>query len=384
MIYLDNSATSYPKPREVRGALERSLTDYGANPGRSGYRMCTRTTEMLYRCRRLLADFFGAPGPEAVVFQPGCTAALNTVLKGILRAGDHAVVSDLEHNAVMRPLEKLKAQGVSHTVVSVVPGDTPGTLAAFQGAIRPNTKLLVCTHGSNVFGFRLPVAELGALAHRQGLRLCVDAAQTAGILPINLAEMGIDYLCVAGHKGLYGMMGIGLMVLGAGAPLPDSLLEGGTGSRSRMPDQPAEAPERYESGTLNIPGVASLLGGLAFLRRRGMEALYRHEMALVQDFAQGLARMPHVEVYTLPHRAPGYLPVFSFNVKGMPSEEAGARLAERGFALRCGLHCAPNPHRKLGTLDTGTIRLSPSAFTQPHHIARLLTTLRSPTFRLPA
>ena len=370
MIYLDNSATTYPKPPQVRQAVTRALGELGANPGRGGYPMSQRTAQAVYRCRSLAAAFFGAPGPECVVFQPSCTQALNLVLKGALKQGDHVVVSDLEHNAVMRPLTALSARGVTYTLAKTVPGDNDATLDAFRQAMGPRTKLVVCTQASNVFGFRLPVERVAALCHQYGAKLCVDAAQSAGLVPIHLQRDGIDYLCCAGHKGLYGPMGVGLLVLRDPADSLAPLVEGGTGTQSRSLAQPEDSPERYESGTLNVPGIAGLEAGLLFVRRQGPQALCQKELALLARLHRQLARFPGVELYTGEPRAPYFLPVLSFNLRGMESEAVGERLGQAGIAVRCGLHCAPLAHQKLGT-QQGTVRVSPSAFTRREEIDAL-------------
>ena len=370
MIYLDNSATTYPKPPQVRQAVARALGELGANPGRGGYPMSQRTAQAVYRCRSLAAEFFGAPGPECVIFQPSCTQALNLVLKGALKQGDHVVVSDLEHNAVMRPLTALSARGVTYTLAKTVPGDNDATLDAFRQAMGPRTKLVVCTQASNVFGFRLPVERVAALCHQYGAKLCVDAAQSAGLVPIHLQRDGIDYLCCAGHKGLYGPMGVGLLVLRDPADGLVPLVEGGTGTQSRSLAQPEDSPERYESGTLNVPGIAGLEAGLLFVRRQGPQALCQKELALLARLHRQLARFPGVELYTGEPRAPYFLPVLSFNLRGMESEAVGERLGQAGIAVRCGLHCAPLAHQKLGT-QQGTVRVSPSAFTRREEIDAL-------------
>ena len=370
MIYLDNSATTYPKPPQVRQAVARALGELGANPGRGGYPMSQRTAQAVYRCRSLAAEFFGAPGPECVIFQPSCTQALNLVLKGTLKQGDHVVVSDLEHNAVMRPLTALSARGVTYTQAKTVPGDNDATLDAFRQAMGPRTKLVVCTQASNVFGFRLPVERIAALCHQYGAKLCVDAAQSAGLVPIHLQRDGIDYLCCAGHKGLYGPMGVGLLVLQNPADSLTPLVEGGTGTQSRSLAQPEDSPERYESGTLNVPGIAGLEAGLLFVRRQGPQALCQKELALLARLHRQLDRLPGVELYTEEPQAPYFLPVLSFNLRGMESEAVGERLGQAGIAVRCGLHCAPLAHQKLGT-QQGTVRVSPSAFTRREEIDAL-------------
>ena len=229
---------------------------------------------------------------------------------------------------------------------------------------------MVCTQASNVFGFRLPVERVAALCHQYGAKLCVDAAQSAGLVPIHLQRDGIDYLCCAGHKGLYGPMGVGLLLLRDPADSLTPLVEGGTGTQSRSLAQPEDSPERYESGTLNVPGIAGLEAGLLFVRRQGPQALCQKELALLARLHRQLDRLPGVELYTGEPRAPYFLPVLSFNLRGLESEAVGERLGQAGIAVRCGLHCAPLAHQKLGT-QQGTVRVSPSAFTRREEIDAL-------------
>lgn len=370
MIYLDNGATTYPKPAGVREAVARAFREYGANPGRSGYEMCTATSQAVYDCRRCAAELFGAEGPECVVFQPSCTQALNLVLKGFLKKGDHVVVSDLEHNAVMRPLSELAGRGVTYTAAKVTPGDSDATMEAFRQAMGPNTRLVVCTQGSNVFGVRVPVERIAALCHQYGAKICVDCAQSAGLVPIHIGESGIDYLCCAGHKGLYGPMGTGMLILrDPGDPL-GTLVEGGTGTQSRSMSQPEDPPERYESGTINVPGILGLRAGMEFVKRKKPERIWQGEMELVRFLYHRLSRIPGVQLYTPEPKEPWFLPVLSFNIDGIPNETVGERLAKAGIAVRCGLHCAPAAHDKFGTPD-GTVRVVPSAFTRREEMAAL-------------
>lgn len=360
MIYLDNGATSYPKPRQVEQAVAQAFKYNGANPGRSGSEMAVRTGDAIYNCRKNAANFFRADGPECVVFQPSCTYALNTVIKGVLKPGDNVVVSDLEHNAVMRPLYKLRSQGVTITVARTFMGNNDLTLNSFRKAMAKRTKLVVCTHASNVFGIRLPVERIAALAHMYGAKICVDAAQSAGVLPIDIQDSSIDYLCVPGHKGLYGPMGTGLLILREGDVI-DTLIEGGTGSRSRIHTQPEDPPERYESGTLNVPGIMGLNAGLNFVRGMGIQKIYSHEMSLISWLNSRLSNMPGISLYTGRHSAGFFVPVLALNIDGMPSERAGEFLARRDISVRCGLHCAPAAHEAMGTRE-GVIRVSPSVF----------------------
>lgn len=369
MIYLDNSATTYPKPPVVRQQMQKALRELGANPGRSGYEMSVRTSQAVYRCRERAARMFGAPGPECVVFQPSCTQALNLAIKGSLQPGDHVVVSDIEHNAVMRPLKALEGKGVTYTKAATVPGDNDATLDAFRKAMGPRTKLVVCTGASNVFGIRLPIERVAALCHQYGAKICVDAAQTAGVVPIHVTESGIDYLCCAGHKGLYGPMGTGMLILrDPGCPLA-TLVEGGTGTQSQSLLQPDDPPERYESGTQNVPGILGLYAGMGFVESMGIENIYRSEMGKVAYLYSRLVRIQPVKLYTQPPAAPYFVPVLSFNIEGVPSESVGQALAKSGIAVRCGLHCAPSAHEKMGT--AGTVRVSPSVFTKPQEIDAL-------------
>ena len=369
MIYLDNAATTWPKPPQVYEAVNRAMRVYGANPGRSGHAMSTAAAEEMYRCREAAAQLFHAPGPECVAFTLNCTEAVNMVLKGRLKPGDHVVVSCLEHNAVMRPLQKLSEErGVTFTQAQVVPGDNDATVDAFRKAFRANTALVFCTHASNVWGIRLPVERIAALAKEYGIPMAVDCAQSAGVLPINMQDSGISWLCIAGHKGLYGPMGTGMLIASSTSGL-DTLIEGGTGTESRLMRQPDSWPERMESGTPNLPGIAGLRAGIEFVKKKGTERIYQHELKLTASLYDRLSQMPGVILYTERPQAPYYAPVLSFNIRGIPSEEAGRLLDQKGFAVRPGLHCAPAAHTFAGTSDLGAVRVCPSAFTTPNEIA---------------
>jgi len=370
MIYLDNGATTYPKPQEVQMQMQRALREFGANPGRSGYVMSVKTGEAVFACRSEIADFFHADGPECVIFQPSCTQALNLVIKGTLSRGDHVVVSDMEHNAAMRPLKKLNEQDISFTVAKSYPGNPDLTVDSFRRAMSAQTKLIVCMHASNVLGTRFPVERLAALAHFYGAKICVDTAQSAGVLPIDIKESGIDYICGAGHKGLYGPMGTGFLIIRRDDTL-NTLIEGGTGTKSRDLNQPEDPPERYESGTQNIPGILGLHAGVRFVRKHGIENIYRHEIMLTEYLKQALLKIDGIEVYCAEQKPGEYVPVLSFNVEGLTSEETAAYLAKSGIAVRAGCHCAPSAHEKIGT-DTGTVRVAPSVFTKQNEINFLI------------
>lgn len=362
MIYLDNAATTSPKPPSVIRAVDTALRRYSANPGRSGHSLSVATASEVYRARRRIADFFRMELEENVIFTANCTAALNTVIKGILQKGDHAVISSLEHNAVLRPLESLQQQGIIGYSVARVGKTDEETLDAFRSAINSRTRLMICTHASNVFGNILPVARLCALAHSYGVLFCLDAAQSAGVLPIDLADDGYDFVCCAGHKGLYGPTGTGLLLIN-GSVIPRTLTEGGTGSASADAAMPEFLPDRLESGTVNVPGILGLSAGIDFISRQGTDTIRRRELELIRYLYNGLKRIPKVGVYSpLADSAPT-APVLSFTIDGSDSEAVASYLDKRGIAVRAGLHCAPLAHRHMGTFDTGTVRVSPSLFT---------------------
>ena len=367
MIYLDNAATTYPKPPQVIRAVDEAMRRYGANPGRAGHKMSMETAEELYRCRTEVAEFFHAPGPECVAFTLNCTLAINLVLKGVLKPGDHVVTSNLEHNAVMRPLRALQEKGVTYTEAQVVPGDNDATVDAFRKALRANTKLIVCTHVSNVWGIRLPIERLAALGHEYGIPIAIDCAQSAGVLPINMEECRFDYLCIASHKGLYAPMGTGILVTPHGASLA-TLIEGGTGTASISLDQPETMPDRLESGTVNVPGIAGIRAGIRFVKSKGIERIYRHELGLVQALYRSLSQMEAIQLYTPEPVEPYFAPVLSFNVKDVSSETVAQKLNTAGIAVRAGLHCAPRAHESFGALEQGAVRVCPAAFNNMHEI----------------
>lgn len=361
MIYFDNGATTFPKPKGVAAAVNSVLQQYGANPGRSGHNMSLKSAEIMYNCRKNLADFFNVSSPEKVIFTGNCTSALNTVIKGILKSGDHAVISSLEHNAVVRPLEELKKNNVTYSVAECVPYDDDATINNFRNSMNEHTRLVICTHASNVFGIKLPVKKLGALCRLHGVLFCVDAAQTAGVTRLSLEDECIDYLCMSGHKGLYGPMGTGALIINSDT-LPESLIQGGTGSLSYQKTQPDVLPDMYESGTPNLPGIAGLNEGIRFINRCTIDKIERHEMRLAQMLYDNLNTIKYTELYTQRPDSHTSVPVISFNVKDEDSEDIAAELNKFGIAVRAGLHCAPLAHESYGTIDRGTVRAVMSVF----------------------
>jgi cysteine desulfurase family protein len=361
-IYFDNAATTWPKPSSVKNAVQKALTVYGANPGRSGYQMGLAASREIYRCREAAAGFFNLDNPSNVIFVQNCTTALNIVIKGLLKNGGRVIVSDLEHNAVMRPLHAISGHYNAYDAARVSPGDIGETVESFRRCIRPDTKAIICLHASNVFGTRLPIREIGMLAHQYGLKFVVDGAQSAGVLPIDMKADYIDYLCVPGHKGLYGPMGIGMLLCGCDQLLP-SLIEGGTGSLSLELEQPEELPDRFESGTLNTAGICGLLAGIEFVKRNGIDRISEQEIHHMKFIYKNLEGMKGVILYTPCPDISYSAPVLAFNLEGRNSEETAMALSKKGIAVRAGLQCAPCAHWRFHTIDTGVVRLAPSVFT---------------------
>ncbi len=369
MMYFDNAATTYPKPRSVLSAVSSAAVYYGGNPGRSGHQLSLKTAQKVYEARQALAQLLHVPEEENIVFTLNCTHALNMAIKGAVEQGGHVVTSSLEHNSVMRPLYALSlSRGVSYSIAQVEDGDPDATLQNFEAAIRPDTKAVVCTFASNVTGTVLPIARIGDLCKKKKLLFIVDAAQAAGVLPVNMREQNIGVLCCAGHKSLMGVTGTGVMALAPGVEL-STILEGGTGSASADIAQPQFLPDRFESGTINTVGIVSLLAGAQFLKRRGISQLYEHELNLCVQLYDELSARSGIRLYASHMRRGERAPVLSFNIEGMTSMEAADLLDAQGFAVRPGLHCAPSAHTQLGTMETGTIRFSPGFSTKSTQVA---------------
>lgn len=376
MIYLDNGATTFPKPPQVVYAVNEALKLYGANPGRSGHRLSLKASEEIYKCRTQAAEFFGVEQEENVIFTSNCTHGLNIVIKGYLKSGDHVVISNLEHNSVVRPITELKKIGVTYTQATVFPGDNDATLNSFRHAINAKTKLVVCTHASNVFGVRLPVERITALCHQYGIKVLIDGAQSAGVLPVNIQEFDIDFFAAAGHKGLYGPMGTGILIVKDGDCL-ETLSQGGTGSSSVSFAQPNIMPDKFESGTPNLPGIAGLSRGFAFIKHHKLENIAAHEMKLIRRLYHKLSTMEKIILYTPEPTLACAVPVLSFNIKDMDSEYVAAYLNKKhDIAVRAGLHCSPAAHTSMNTLDIGTVRVSPSYFNTAGQIDVLIHALQ--------
>ncbi|MFC1974598.1 aminotransferase class V-fold PLP-dependent enzyme [Chloroflexota bacterium] len=364
MIYLDNAATSWPKPTEVLKAMTDVLERAGGNPGRSGHRLSIEAARLMYDTREDIARFFHINDPLRVIFTSNATHAINVALRGLLKPGDHVVTSSIEHNAVMRPLRSLEKQGLNLRVVSCA-ADGSLDVKDVAKAVNSNTRLVVINHASNVVGTLLPVAEIASLAHQVGALLLVDASQTAGAIPTDVQAMRIDLLAFTGHKGLQGPPGIGGLVIGDNVDTSqiEPLMRGGTGSQSELEEQPDDLPDKFESGTPNVVGIAGLRAGIHWIEERGIEAIQAQEKELARTLIDGLSDIPGVKVHgTLdPDRSTA---IVSITVAGRRVSEIGLRLDEEyGILSRVGLHCAPAVHKTIGSFPEGTVRLAPGVFT---------------------
>ncbi len=359
--YLDNASTSFPKPPQVANAVFRFMTEVGTNAGRGEYADALGTDDMVFSAREKLCALFGGEDPSCIVFTRNVTESLNLVLKGALKPGDHVIVSSMEHNAVMRPLTQLAARGIEFSRVQCAPD---GTLdpREVERLARPDTKMVVMTHASNVCGTVLPLEEVGRAARELGLLFVVDAAQTAGVLPVSLDKLCADAICFTGHKGLLGPQGIGGAVLARDfAKKIEPLVAGGTGSASSSEEMPGFLPDRLEAGTLNLPGIAGLLAALDWLEERGAQEILDHEQRLVAAFIDGLSELEARGLARIVglRGARGRTGVVSIQTPGRDLAEVAHGLDARfGVQTRVGLHCAPAAHRTLGTFPAGTIRFS--------------------------
>ena len=370
MIYFDSAATTFQKPRSVTAAVADALATM-SSPGRGGYGAAMRAADTAFACREELAAMYHLKSPEQVVFTMNATHALNIAVKSLVPKGGRAVISGYEHNAVTRPLAALGAE----TAVAAGPLFDPEAVeAAFAREITPQTDAVICSHVSNVFGFVQPVEAVAALCRSRGVPFIIDASQSAGVLSLNMEALGAAFIAMPGHKGLYGPQGTGVLLCGEGVETA-TLLEGGTGSLSLQQAMPDFLPDRLEAGTHNMPGIAGLLAGVRFVRSQGERAICRPERLLALAAAEGLRALPGVRVYARPDLAE-QTGVVSFTAEAMEPETLAAALAERGIAVRAGLHCAPLAHQTAGTVDTGTVRASFSHWNTPEEVARFLGAVR--------
>lgn len=374
-LYLDNAATSYPKPESVLQAMDRYMRETGASAGRGAYQEARETGRLIGECREQLARMFNVKTPERIVFGLNASEALNLGIKGVVKHGDHVITTAMDHNSVLRPLNALKEAGVID--YSRVPCGPTGELDPdeVEQAIRPNTRLIAVVHGSNVTGTILPVARIGRIAQRHGIPYLIDAAQTAGGYPIDMEAIGADLLAFPGHKGLMGPLGTGVLVIREGIDLTP-LKEGGTGSVSERDVQPEDLPDRYESGSHNAVGIVGLSEGVKFLLNKGVEWVRMHKEQLTAMFLRQVSAIEGITVYG-PQDARRNAGVVSIRVDGQTPGETATLLDERyRIQVRAGLHCAPWAHRTIGTYPTGTVRFSLGFFTAEEDIERAGEALR--------
>lgn len=364
MIYFDSSATTLQKPPEVYRAMRYAMNHF-ASPGRGGHKPAMDAADAVYVCRRKAAALFDAE-PEQIVFTMNATHALNIAIRTLVHPGDRVVISGFEHNAVVRPLHWLKAEVA---VAGRRVFDTEDTCAAFECAMTPHTKAVVCTHVSNVFGYILPIEEIAALCRERNIPLIVDASQSAGVLPLSLKKLGAAFLAMPGHKGLYGPQGTGMLICGQ---VPEPLMQGGSGSLSRQAEMPAFLPDIAEAGTHNVVGIHALSAGLDYVQKKGMEEILRHEIRLRRVLEDGLSNIPGVRLFS----GAAQSGVLSFLYAQEDCEETAQRLAQAKIAVRAGLQCAPLAHESVGTLESGTVRVSFSAVNREREIRAFLKAVK--------
>jgi len=362
-IYLDNAATSFPKPEAVLRAVDHALRLIGGSPGRSGHRLAIAADKAVFEARENICRLLGMGDSSRLIFTSGATESLNLAIKGILKSGDHVITSSMEHSSVTRPLHFLAQKDVEVTKVKC---DEKGLLDPedVERSIKENTRLIVLTHASNVNGSIQPIFEVGEIARERGIAFLIDACQTAGVLPINMESMPVDMLAASGHKGLLGPQGTGILYIRPGIDLAP-LKEGGTGGGPPDDEQPQALPDRYESGTMNTPGIAGLGAGAAFLLEQTVEAARQKEMSLFKQLAEGLSVIEGITMYGTddPDKRVSLL---SFNIEDLDPSLVSFRLDEEfGILCRSGLHCAPDAHRTMGTFPEGTVRLSPGLYNTP-------------------
>jgi cysteine desulfurase family protein len=375
MIYFDNAASSWPKPQGVAEAMKEAIDDYGANPGRGGHELSQRASRVIFQTRVLLAQLFGVKNPNDVIFFSNATSALNQALKGFRwKKGDQIISTTYEHNSVRRPLEYLHREyGVE--IVYLQP-DYNGYIGAerIEAAITDHTKLIAATHISNLTGAVLPISEIGQVAKKHGIPFLVDASQSAGSFPIDVEELNIDLLAFPGHKGLYGPQGTGALYLSPKLDLVP-LLHGGTGTHSEEIDQPKVRPGRYESGTLNTPGIAGWQAGLLFIQNEGMTTIYEHEKELTRYALVQLRKIKGVIIYG-PDEHVERAPVIPINIEGIDGQELSYILDQHyHIATRAGTHCTPLGHQSIQTEKTGAVRISFGYFNQKEEIDQLVQAL---------
>lgn len=367
MIYLDNAATTFPKPKSVYRNMMYVMTKYGANPGRGSHTMAIEGARIIYETRELLADFFNACNPLNVIFTFNATDSLNMSIKGILKPGDHVITTSMEHNSVLRPIYTLEKYGVDKTIVQCEE-DGSINIDNIIKEIKSNTKLIVTTHVSNLTGNIFPIEDIGNICKNNNIIYLVDAAQSAGVLDINLKKMNIDLLAFPGHKGLLGPQGTGGLIINNDEIEIDQIKEGGTGSNSSILYQPEFYPDKFESGTPNLPGIAGLNSGIKYIKKHGLNSILSHEKKLLDLFISKIEKNDRISIYG-PRKKGDRCGVLSLNIADLDSAEVASILDEKyKIAVRPGLHCAPLAHKTIGTENIGAVRFSVGPFNKESEI----------------
>ena len=366
MIYLDNAATTFPKPTAVYQNVMDAMKNYGANPGRGSHAMAIKGAKVIYETRELLAQLFNLDDPLRVIFTFNATDGLNLAIKGLLKPGDHVITTSMEHNSVLRPVTELQKKGVEVTIISCgLDGNV--NVIDIENAIKSNTKLIITTHVSNLTGNIFPIEEIGNMCKLHHIPYLLDAAQSAGVLDIDVKKYNIDFLAVPGHKGLLGPQGTGALIINSDIQM-DQLKEGGTGSESSSLNQPNFYPDKYESGTLNLPGIAGLNAGLKYIINRGTKSIYSHEKDMLDLFIKEIKKNPKIKIYG-PENICDRCGVVPVNIIGVDSSEVSYLLDTKyNIAVRSGLHCAPLAHKTIGTEKIGAVRFSVGPFTKETEI----------------
>ncbi len=373
MIYLDNAATSFPKPKTVYQNVTKAMTKYGANPGRGSHAMAIEGAKVIYETRELLAQLFNLDDPMKVIFTFNATDSLNLAIKGLLRPGDHVITTAMEHNSVLRPVMELEKIGVNNTIVSC---ETDGKInvSDIENAIKDNTKLVITTHVSNLTGTIFPIDKIGKICKEYEIKYLVDASQSAGVLDIDMKKFNIDFLAFPGHKGLLGPQGTGALLINSDIEI-SQLKEGGTGSESSSLYQPSFYPDKLEAGTPNLPGIAGLNSGLKYIINRGTKSIYSHEKELLDIFINEMKKNDKIQIYG-PNDINDRCGVVPVNIKGIDSSEVAYLLDTKyNIAVRPGLHCAPLAHKTIGTDKIGAVRFSVGPFNKNFDILAALKAL---------
>ncbi|GAA0177663.1 aminotransferase class V-fold PLP-dependent enzyme [Clostridium sediminicola] len=374
MIYLDNAATTFPKPIKVYDEISNCMKNYAANPGRSSHEMALKADSKILETREIISQFFNIPNPLNVVFTKNATESLNIAIKGILNKGDHVISTKIEHNSVLRPLNTLSKKGVELTLVNV---DLNGyvNIKEIENNIKKNTRLIIINHASNVLGTIQNLKKIGELAKKNGILLMVDASQSAGVVPIDVIQDNVDIMAFPGHKALFGPQGIGGLYIRDKIPV-HSLNEGGTGSISDSINQPDFMPDRLESGTLNTPGIVGLGEGIKFIKKIGIDNIRNHENKLIDYLDMELSKLSYIKIYGC-HLSRNRTAVLSFNVDNIDGSDVGYLLNCNGIAVRTGYHCAPLIHDIIGTKYKGTVRVSPGYFNTFNEIEKLIDVIKT-------